>query len=209
MFTGLIETLAEITDIRGRGSGVRLSVNPMISYEVKIGDSVCVNGVCLTVVSHNKCIEFDMSPETLENSTLRTLKVKDVVNLERALRLNDRLGGHIVTGHVDAVGHIREIKRQGDYTFLSITVPESIAHQLVHKGSAAIDGISLTVNSVQSNSFQVAVIPHTQKITNLGRRKVAEPVNIETDIIGKYVAKLLEKDKDAGLWQTLNDSGFL
>jgi riboflavin synthase len=209
MFTGLIETLAEIRAVTGRGSGIRLSVVPLIPYEVKIGDSVSVNGICLTVVAQHKGIDFDVSPETLEKSSLKSLRVKDKVNLERALRLDDRLGGHIVTGHVDGVGYIREIKSQGGYTFLTIRAPEDTVRYVVRKGSVAVDGISLTVNSVKAEVFDVAVIPYTLKVTNLVYKKVSEPVNIETDIIGKYVAKFLERDKEASLWHTLNEKGFL
>jgi|SRR3990172_9570627 len=209
MFTGLIETLAEVRGMTAKGSGMRLSLSPMIPYEVTTGDSVSVNGVCLTVVAHLRDSDFDVSPETLETSTMKSIRVKDVVNLERALKPSDRLGGHIVTGHVDAIGHIREIKHRGEYTFLTIRVPQDISRLLVKKGSVAVDGISLTVNSVQIDAFDVAVIPHTLKVTNLGYKKVADPVNIETDIIGKYIAKLIEKDKDSGLWQTLKESGFL
>lgn len=190
-------------------NGMRLSMKPSTDMEVQIGDSIAVNGVCLTATTDKKDIIFDVSPETMRSTNLGELKVNQKVNLERALRLSDRLGGHMVTGHVDAVGKIRERRPEGEYTFYTFEAPSEILKYIVKKGSVAIDGISLTVTGLDSSSFSVAIIPHTLTATNLGDKKKGDTVNIEIDIIGKYVEKLLGNagnKKDLG--SLLKESGF-
>ncbi len=210
MFTGLVETFGTITSIRNTGNGIVLSVKPLSEFEVRLGDSVAVNGVCLTVTHHNGDISFDVSPESLKSTNLGAMKVSDKINLERALRLSDRLGGHIVSGHVDGIGTIRQKKQAGEYTFYTFDCPDEILKYVVQKGSIAIDGISLTVVDVEHSSFSVAIIPHTLSATNLGDKGVGNRVNLEADIIGKYVEKLLgKKDTGPSLMGLLKEKGFV
>ncbi len=210
MFTGLVETFGTITSIRNTGNGIVLSVKPLSEFEVRLGDSVAVNGVCLTVTHHNGDISFDVSPESLKSTNLGAMKVSDKINLERALRLSDRLGGHIVSGHVDGIGTIRQKKQAGEYTFYTFDCPDEILKYVVQKGSIAIDGISLTVVDVDHSSFSVAIIPHTLSATNLGDKGVGNRVNLEADIIGKYVEKLLgKKDTGPSLMGLLKEKGFV
>jgi riboflavin synthase len=188
---------------------MRLSMKPSSNMDVKIGDSIAVNGVCLTATTDQGSIVFDVSPETMKSTNLGELKVNQKVNLERALRLSDRLGGHIVTGHVDAVGKIRERRPEGEYTFYTFDAPPEVLRYIVKKGSVAIDGISLTVTGLDSGSFSVAIIPHTLTATNLGDKNKGSSVNIEIDIIGKYVEKFLgNKDNSKGLESLLKEEGF-
>ncbi len=209
MFTGLVETLGSITAVKNTGNGIRLSLKPLTDYEVKLGDSVAINGVCLTVTTHSGDISFDMSPETMQSTNLGRLKVGDRVNLERALRLSDRLGGHIVSGHVDNSGKIISRKPVGEYTIFTFESPPDVLKYVVKKGSIAIDGISLTVNDVDSKSFSVAIIPHTLKVTNLGEKNIGDSVNLEVDIIGKYVERLLGvKDSGKSLMHLLKEEGY-
>jgi len=210
MFTGLVETTATVASVANRGNGVRLSVKPASSFDLQLGDSVSVNGVCLTVTKYDPEISFDVSPETLKSTNLGELKVSARVNLERALRLSDRLGGHIVTGHVDGVGIIKEKRKTGDYTLFRFDAPLEILKYTVKKGSITVDGISLTVVDLDARSFQVAIIPHTLEVTNLGDKGVGDRVNLEADIMGKYVEKLLGRaGTDRGLMDILKEEGFL
>lgn len=209
MFTGLVETLGSITSLKNIGNGIRLSLQPSITFELNTGDSVSVNGVCLTVTKQDSDVSFDVSPETMKSTNLGELKVSDKVNLERALRLSDRLGGHIVTGHVDDVGKIINKKPVGEYTFYTFEAPPEILKYTVKKGSIAIDGISLTVIELDNRSFSVAIIPHTLTATNLGSKGIGDKVNLEVDIMGKYVEKLLgKKNSDSGLMELLKEEGF-
>ena len=210
MFTGLIETFGSVASLKNAGNGVTLSIKPLSEFDVNLGDSVSVNGVCLTVTRHNGDILFDVSPETLRSTNLGELKIGDKINLERALKLSDRLGGHIVTGHVDGIGTIRDKKPAGEYTFYLFEAPAEILKYIVKKGSIAIDGISLTVVDVDHRSFSVAIIPHTFSATSIGSKAVGDRVNLETDIIGKYVEKLLgKKDNESGLMELLKEKGFV
>ncbi len=220
MFTGLVETFGTISAVKDAGNGIRLSVKPLTDFEVQSGDSVSVNGVCLTVTEYGKGVSqyaptsselsFDVSPETLRSTNLGELRIGDKVNLERALRLSDRLGGHIVTGHVDGIGKIREKKEVGEYTFYSFESPAEILGYVVKKGSIAVDGVSLTVTDLDRRSFSVAIIPHTLAATNIGDKRIGDKVNLEADIIGKYVEKLLgKKDSDSGLMELLKEKGFV
>jgi riboflavin synthase len=214
MFTGLVETLAIVSALEKTGNGIRLSVKPIIELELKPGDSISVNGVCLTATNTDRGVlpapTFDVSPETMRSTNLGELKVGDKVNLERALRLSDRLGGHIVTGHVDGVGTIKNKRQAGEYTFYTFEAPAEILRYTVKKGSITVDGISLTVVEVDSRTFSVAIIPHTLKATSIGGKDIGDRVNLEADIIGKYVEKFLSRhDNDKNLMELLKQGGFM
>jgi riboflavin synthase len=210
MFTGLVETTGTVASVLNTGNGIRLSVKSASPFDIQLGDSISVNGVCLTVTKHDAEISFDVSPETLKSKNLGALKVSDRVNLERALRLSDRLGGHIVTGHVDGIGVIKDKRQTGEYTFYKFDTPSEILKYIVKKGSITVDGISLTVVDLDSRSFNVAIIPHTLTATNLGEKGTGDRVNLEADIIGKYVERLLGKKKtDTGLMDLLKEEGFV
>ncbi len=199
MFTGLIEGVGEITASGRQAEGLKLTVSlPFPAAELALGDSVAVAGACLTVVeTGSKTAAFEVSPETLARTTLALKKVGDRVNLERALRLGDRLGGHLVTGHIDGRGALRERREGADYFQLKIEMPAALSRYVIEKGSIAIDGVSLTVNTCQGNSFTVNIIPHTARKTTLAHLRVGDQVNLETDIIGKYVEKLLGSKSEA------------
>jgi riboflavin synthase len=192
MFTGLIEDLGKIRTLRKGNDSVRLTVaTDLPMEEIRLGDSIAVNGICLTVVSSGGgTFTADVSPETVNCTTLSELVPGSTVNLERALRLSDRLGGHIVTGHVDAVATVADRSQEGNALRFNFRLPLEANRYLVEKGSVAIDGISLTVNTVTDEGFSVAVIPHTLTRTTLMDKGVGARVNIETDIIGKYVERL-------------------
>ncbi|WP_305043928.1 riboflavin synthase [Geoalkalibacter sp.] len=201
MFTGLIEGLGILRDLRRGGDSCCLTLDAGGSLgDFVLGESIAVNGVCLTVTSFGKnFFQADVSPSTLESTTLGRLAPGSAVNLERALRLGDRLGGHLVTGHVDGVGVIIERRRSGNAELFSIRPPAPLMRYLVAKGSVAVDGISLTVNSVAAYSFSLTIIPHSLGRTNLQFLKVGDQVNLETDILGKYVERLLASARpDAG-----------
>lgn len=194
MFTGLIEDVGKVAGLVRSGEAGRLTVTTVLpSVEIRLGDSVAVNGVCLTVTrQETNGLTFDVSPETLDRSTLGALRSGDNVNLERALRLSDRLGGHIVTGHVDCIAAVEERREvSGTIVFTFRLLDTAMARYVIPKGSVAIDGISLTVNKVNDPAFSVTIIPHTAAMTTLPHRKPGDRVNIETDIIGKYVERLL------------------
>jgi riboflavin synthase len=195
MFTGLIEDVGKIDSIRLTGRSAVLAVATKIArYSTALGASIAVNGACLTVVKKTKfgfCV--DVSPETLACTGLGELERGNLVNLERALRLQDRLGGHLVTGHVDGVGTVAAIEKKGEFIFFTFRVPARLGSLLVAKGSVAVDGISLTVNVCSRERFSVAIIPFTLQHTNLRARRVGDRVNLETDLIAKYVHKFLDK----------------
>jgi riboflavin synthase len=162
--------------------------------DLKIGDSVSVNGTCLTVVSKDeRNFSVEVSPETLSVTTLGHLAAGSPVNLERAMKLNERIGGHLVAGHVDGVGTIRSRHQEGNAIFFTIEAPPEVLRYCVAKGSITVDGISLTINEVADHSFSVAIIPHTAKVTTLGLKQVNDTVNLESDLIGKYVERLLQE----------------
>ena len=215
MFTGIIEGLGAITHIRSSGSGKHLSVDANFALEdTKIGDSIAVNGACLTVVAvSGKRFEVDVSPETIARTTFDTLRVGDLVNLERALRLSDRLDGHLVSGHIDGFGTIAHRKSVGNVTVITFGVAEYLARYMISKGSVAVDGVSLTINTCAKDRFDVSIIPHTAKLTTVGFKKIGDRVNIETDMIGKYVERFIinkaEKAADKQTAHSAVDMQFL
>jgi len=193
MFTGIIEAVGTIRDWASRGAGAAAGIAAAsLAAGLRPGDSIAVDGACLTVTGlRGDTFTCDLSPETLSRTTLGRLRVGSQVNLERPLRLGDRLGGHIVTGHVDAVGEILQRTAQGDAELVRIRFPQALASLLVMKGSIAVDGISLTVAELADDRFGVAVIPYTLQQSTLGSKRVGDPVNLEADILGKHVARLL------------------
>lgn len=193
MFTGIIEEKGTITSLEKQQNGAHLTVScSKTVQDTKIGDSIAVNGVCLTVVEiENDGFRAFASYETLKLTTLGLLKPGEGVNLERALRLSDRMGGHIVSGHVDGIGTFISSTKIGDANKMIFEIPENLMNEVVKKGSIAIDGVSLTVAEVSGNKIATAVIPHTYKNTLLGDLQPNSAVNIETDVIGKYVSKML------------------
>jgi riboflavin synthase len=193
MFTGLIEDVGQIRRLRTGDRALVLTVAAGTAMRaMKLGASVAVNGACLTVVKHGRGdFTVDVSPETLRCTNLEDLRAGSLVNLERPMRLGGELGGHLVTGHVDGVARIAGIEKKGEFTFISFQVPPKLAPLLVPKGSVAVDGISLTVNECTKGRFSAAVIPFTLQHTNLRARRVGDKVNIETDLIGKYVHRFL------------------
>lgn len=209
MFTGLVENTGRLTSLKKIEGGMKLVLKPETVMDAQIGESISVNGVCLTVIECNREIAFQVSPETIKSTNLGQLQVNDRVNLERALRLSDRLGGHIVTGHVDGVGTMVDKRPAGEYTFFTFEAPPEVLQYTVHKGSIAVDGISLTVTGLDRRSFSVAIIPHTFSATNIGEKTIGDRVNLEADIIGKYVEKFLKRDDtDGKLMDLLTTEGF-
>ena len=189
MFTGLIETVGLLTRIEPASGGAQLEIYaPDFGRDLAIGDSVAVNGSCLTIVKFDRGgFVADVSSETLDKTAVRSLRTGSKVNLERAMRLSDRMGGHMVSGHVDGVGELVQRHVSGNATAYQFEIPEELAPYVVDKGSIAIDGISLTVARLKGNMVALAVIPHTEASTTLGEMAIGTPVNIEVDLIGKYV----------------------
>jgi riboflavin synthase len=194
MFTGLVESLGTVTRADDTGAGRRLTVRDAMGTQLVLGESVAVNGACLTVVeAGGDEFAFEVGPETLLRTNLGSLTAGDRVNLERSLRVGDRLGGHFVQGHVDAVGTIDARTRNGDWEDVRFRCPADLTRLMVPKGSVAVDGISLTLVNVEAGRFSVMLIPHTQAVTTLGFKKPGDPVNLEADMLAKHVAKLLGK----------------
>lgn len=193
MFTGIIEEIGKVSQLQKGTYSVILHIqSKLILEQLKVGDSVAVNGVCLTVTSlQAQGFSADVMHETLNRSSLSHLRCGSSVNLERAMPANGRFDGHIVTGHVDDVGKITDIKQDDNAIWYTIQAAPAIMHYIVEKGSIAIDGISLTVASLTLDSFSVSIIPHTAQVTTLGKRRIGDTVNLENDILGKYVKKFL------------------
>jgi len=219
MFTGLIEGIGKVSGIRRSRNDMQITiVPPFDASECQIGESISIDGVCLTVTEiRDGAVSMDVSGETLSRSTLRLLRSGDRVNMERALRLTDRLGGHLVLGHVDGVGTIIRKEASGQSWIIGIQVENSLSRYIIEKGSIAVDGISLTINACENNSFEVNIIPQTGTETTLLIKKRGGLVNIETDLIGKYVEKLfpagrsgvvLKSDRGIDL-ETLVKQGFV
>ena len=197
MFTGLVELRAVIDRLVPDPPGVRLVVRaPVFARETKIGDSIAVNGCCLTVVEVGEgTFGFDAGAETLSRTNLGRLQPGSHVNLERSLKVGDRLGGHFVTGHIDGVGHLDQRIDDKDWSTFWFRVPPPLTRQMASKGSIAVDGVSLTLVEVEDERFSVALIPHTLEVTTLGPMQAGDPVNLETDVLAKYVERQLRGDQ--------------
>jgi riboflavin synthase len=193
MFTGIIEGLGAITAVRPAGSGKRLAVAADFDLSgTRVGDSISVSGACLTAVAiAGRQFEVDVSPETLARTTLGSVRVGERVNLERALRLSDRIDGHLVSGHTDGTGTIDTRKAAGNAVIVTVAVAEALTRYMIVKGSVAVDGVSLTINRLDPDRFSASIIPHTAALTTIGLKQTGERVNIEVDLIGKYVEKFL------------------
>ena len=193
MFSGIVETTATVTEIAQTEGGARLTLRISLpGADIALGESICTNGTCLTVTAiEDDRLGFDVSAESLRRTNLGDLQPGDRVNLERSLRLEDRLSGHLVFGHVDGVGRVESIQPEGDSFLYTFSIPPELSRYLVEKGSVAVDGISLTVFACQPAAFTCAIIPHTHEITTLHWRHVGNRVNIETDMQGKYVEKFV------------------
>ncbi len=210
MFTGIVAAMGSVRRLTRRGEDALLEIQTSLGLsDIRIGDSIAVSGVCLTVTSL-AAGEFtaDVSAETLFRTTLKGLKAGDPVNLEKALRVGDRLGGHIVLGHVDGLGSVREKTVKSQSLIFGVEIEERWSRYVVEKGSVTMDGISLTVNRCEKNLFYVNIIPHTAQVTTIGSRKVGDEVNIETDILGKYVEKFLNPKSGIDL-NFLKKHGFV
>ena len=213
MFTGIIEEIGKIKSFKKDTNGATIEVEcSLVLEDTKLGDSIAINGVCQTVIELSpNSFKARVSYETLKVTTFENLKSGDIVNLERALTLNSRLGGHIVSGHVDCKGKFTKIEKLTDFYNLEFENPQEQTKYVVHKGSITINGISLTVAEINQNRFKVAIIPHTFENTNLKALNVGDNVNIETDILGKYVEKMLSaKDNNSKISMTfLQENGFV
>ena len=194
MFTGLIESVGEILRLEPVPAGFRLRVQCSFASALVIGESVAVNGVCLTVVEvEDGVFHAEVGPQTARVTTLGTLRPQTLVNLERAMRADARLGGHFVLGHVDGIGAIERVRPEADFYWFTFSFPTDLAPFLIGRGSIAVDGISLTIASLEPMTFDVQIVPHTWSHTNLQRARVGDPVNLETDMIGKYVVRAMEQ----------------
>jgi riboflavin synthase len=193
LFTGIIEGLGDVAAIRSAGQGKRMTIEADFALDqTKIGDSISVSGACLTAVKiEGPRFEVDVSPETLNTTTLGEAQVGERVNLERALRFSDRIDGHLVAGHIDGTGIIKQREIQSNAIIITIEAAESLTRYMIAKGSVALDGISLTINRRDERSFSISIIPHTAKLTTIGFKNRGDRVNIETDMIGKYVERFL------------------
>ena len=198
MFTGIVEELGTIRSIQRKSQGSTLEIQASeVLTDAKVGDSISVDGACLTIISRTpEVFTSDISAETLRRTTLGERKVSEQVNLERSLRLSDRLGGHLVLGHVDEVATICSWKDEGDASLMQVTISDNIRRYITYKGSVTVDGISLTVSNVFADSFEVALIPHTKEVTTLGTKRNGAKVNLEVDLIARYLETLL-KNSDA------------
>ena len=215
MFTGIIEGLGTIAGIRSAGQGKRLTIEAdFFLDQTKIGDSIAVSGACLTAVKlDGKRFEVDVSPETLQISTFGQARVGEQLNIERAMRLSDRIDGHLVSGHIDGTGIVKQRETRSNAVIITIAVDASLTRHMIIKGSVAMDGISLTINTCEADSFSVSVIPHTAKWTTIGFKNKGARVNIETDMIGKYVERFINGmpggSKEQGSKQAFIDHAYL
>jgi len=193
MFTGLVEAVGELVERKPTSGGFRLRIASRLAPELSPGDSLAVNGVCLTVIlAEEEEIHADVGPETVRVTTLGALPRGSAVNLERPLRADSRFGGHFVQGHVDAIGHVEELRQDAEFHWLTVSFPSQLAPYIVHKGSIAVDGISLTVAGLGGDRIDIQVVPYTMTHTNLGRAQIRDRVNLECDMIGKYVVRAAE-----------------
>lgn len=215
MFTGLVEEIGRVESVVKSAKSAKIIIKAKTVLEgVKLGDSICTNGVCLTVTSFDSSrFTIDAVAETMRRSNLKNLSPGDEVNLERALMLGDRLGGHIVSGHIDGIGIIEDYQREDNAVWITVRTSFEVLRYIVQKGSIAIDGVSLTVAYVDDSAFKVSIIPHTKDMTTLLRKKIGDEVNLECDMIGKYIEKFLggkdqepvKKDID---FNFLSENGF-
>jgi riboflavin synthase len=192
MFTGIIQAIGTVAELEPSASGSRLWLRPVPGWDLQVGESVSVNGACLTALGSGEIPSFDLSPETLSRSSLGSLKAGSRVNLERALRVGDSLGGHFVSGHVDGLARLTAIEAQGQGGLWTFQAPAELARFIAHKGSVCLDGISLTPFAVEEDRFQVALIPHTLTATNLGQRQVGDQLNLEIDVLARYLERFLK-----------------
>ena len=215
MFTGIIEGLGSIAAVQSSGQGNRLTIDADFALDdTKIGDSISVNGACLTAVKiTGRRFEVDVSAETLKTTTFDRAKVGERVNLERAMRLSDRIDGHLVSGHIDGTGTIKQRDSIGNAVIVTIAASGSLTRYMIAKGSVAVDGISLTINQCAADGFSVAVIPHTANLTTIGFKNKGDRVNVENDMIGKYVERFLSgisnKDRAQASERSVIDQAFL
>ena len=214
MFTGIIEHLGEVKQIKRQANSAVIAVDiGKLSSDVSSGDSIAINGACLTVTQINGSeVVFDISTETLSLTTIGDLRGSDKVNIERSLKIGDKLGGHFVTGHVDGVGVISKKDNEHGQCTMWFSVSDEYAKMMIKKGSVAVDGISLTIVELEDRSFSVALIPYTLKETSLGFKKVGQRINIETDMLGKWVKRILVTDDKTSSGITkekLKENGFL
>ncbi|MFL0269080.1 riboflavin synthase [Candidatus Clostridium radicumherbarum] len=216
MFTGIVEEIGKIEGIIKSEKSARITIKAhKVLEDVKLGDSICTNGVCLTVTAFNNGkFTVDVMAETMRRSNLRNISPGTEVNLERALRASDRLGGHMVSGHIDGTGTIKDFEEEDNAVWLTIDAPPELLKYIVQKGSIAIDGVSLTVAYIDDKVFKVSIIPHTKDATTLLKKKIGEIVNLECDMIGKYIEKFLQTKeqpatKKAIDFNFLSDNGFV
>lgn len=193
MFTGLIESIGEVAEVKAIDAGFNLRITTDIARDLRLGESVSVNGVCLTVVEHTQeSFSAEIGPETAKVTSLGALCAGSLVNLERAMPANGRFGGHMVLGHVDGTGAVQSIRAEADFSWITVSFPAALAPYLIHRGSVAVDGISLTVAKLDTTTFDVQVVPFTLSHTNLRNIRVGDRVNLECDMVGKYVLRALE-----------------
>ncbi|MBR1729938.1 MAG: riboflavin synthase [Selenomonadaceae bacterium] len=206
MFTGIIEEVGKFDSLINGSIKIRCE---KILSDMKIGDSISTNGICLTVTTFDqKSFTADVMPETIRRTSLENLKSGDLVNLERALQINDRFGGHIVSGHIDGVGKILSMKSEGNAVIVNIEAEKKLLKYIVEKGSVALDGMSLTVVNVSDKNFSVSLIPHTRDVTNFKQKKISSLVNIETDLIAKYIERLMNFKPSTITKEFLIENGF-
>jgi riboflavin synthase len=213
LFTGIVADVGTLKASRRIAAGTRMTLATGLDVtDFALGESIAVNGVCLTVDEIGSSdFSADVSPESLRRSNLGDLRPGSRVNLERALRPVDRLGGHFVLGHVDAVGLLASKRSEGEFVVLAVSAPKAVSRYLVEKGSVAVDGVSLTVASLTGDGFTVAAIPHTLERTTLGDKRAGEKVNLEADVLGKYIEKLMKGERAQGglTFETLAEGGFI
>lgn len=193
MFSGIVAIAKPIKSVNRAKTLLTIEVAKPANWQLTVGESILVDGICSTVIKTSKTVTFSYMPETLRKTTVGEWVVGDLVNLERSLRLDDLLSGHLVTGHIDTTATVKSIKNEGESQFIEFNLPGEFSKYLVNKGSVAVNGVSLTVVEGAESGFSVALIPHTLAVTNLGRLKLSQSVNVECDILAKYIEKLINR----------------